>query len=329
MSVPSRFLREAPAGVRLVEVVELGLDAVDELVGERRRADPAGRRDAVLRLAGDESHHRGVAVDEVGDAGSLHLHDDALTRDEPGAVRLTDRRGREGLEVELGEGLLDRLVERGLDDLAHGVGVDRPHVRLQLRELGGQALGEQVGARRRDLAELHHHPAGVLDRETEAEGEVGGVDGVLAPVPDVDQVVVPRVTDQLTHPTDGGERVLGGADRMDQGAAQSVPGAVPGRTGDEIEHDRGRHRHDDPEEERHRDDDPEGLVLVDDHRGAHDATEPADDRDDGRPPTSEGDAEDPRAQPAHRRDPRDDEQDELQQAGPDLHVRPHPSCARA
>ncbi len=289
----------------------------------------ARRRDAVLRLTRDESHHRGVAVHEVGDAGPLHLHDDPLARDEGGPVRLADRCGGERLEVELGEGLLDRLVERGLDHGADRVGVDRPHVRLELRELAGEVVGEEVGARRRDLTELHHHPAGVLDRQAEAEREVRGVDRVLAPVPDVDQVVVPRVAHELAHATDGRERGLRGADRVDQRAADPVSGVDAGGPGDEVEHDRRRHRHDDTEEQRHRHDDPERLVPVDDHGGAHHPAEPADDRDDRRAPAPQGDAEDPGAQPAHRRDPRDDEQDELQQAGPDLHVRPHPSCATA
>ena len=68
----------------------------------------ARRFDPPLDEAGRHAEHRGVAVDDVLDAGALHLHHDVLAGLEHGAVGLADRRRRERLEVERRELLLDR-----------------------------------------------------------------------------------------------------------------------------------------------------------------------------------------------------------------------------
>ena len=102
------------------------------------------------------------------------------------------------------------------------------------------------------------------------------------------QVVVAGVADQLAHATDRRERVLRRADRVEQRAAEPVP--------------RARSRVErvmrsstiaagiatmTPKKSVIGTTTQRRLVLVDDQRRAQDAADPADDRDDGRPPPAE------------------------------------------
>ena len=74
-------------------------------------------------------------------------------------MRLADRGRGQRLSVEGGKRLLDGLAELAGEDLGDLVGWDRGHVRLQVRELGGERLGQQVAAGGGDLPELDEHPA--------------------------------------------------------------------------------------------------------------------------------------------------------------------------
>ena len=78
-----------------------------------------------------ETEHGGVAVHDVLDAGPLHLHHHPFARLQHRPVGLADRRGRQRLEVERRELLLDGGTELTLDDLPDLVGGDRAGRRLQ------------------------------------------------------------------------------------------------------------------------------------------------------------------------------------------------------
>ena len=109
--VVGAVLAQAHAGGRLAHVVELLLDAVDELLGEGAHADAPGRLDARLELAGGEAKDGPVAPHDVVDAGPLDLHDHAGPVVEHGAMGLADRGRRQRLELERREHLVDRLAE--------------------------------------------------------------------------------------------------------------------------------------------------------------------------------------------------------------------------
>ena len=281
-------------------------------------AHPARRVDPALRLARDEPHHRGVAVDQLADAGPLHLDDDGLAGGQHRAVGLADGRGRERLPLEARERGLDGFAEGRLDDLPHLVGVDRSDAGLEPGELVGQCGGEQVRARRRDLTELHHHPAGVLDREPQAQREVRRVDRVGRAVTHVEQVVAAGVAGELAHAADRGERQARRPDGVEDPAPGSPPAPRAGRAGDDVEDDRDRHRDHHAQEEAHRDELPVAGVAVEHERGDDDPAEPAHHGHDGGAPASEVDAEHPRRHPADRRDPRDDHEDELEDSTRDV-----------
>jgi hypothetical protein len=160
------------ADARLVLVVQLLFDTGDQLVGEGRQAHRARRLDASLELPGRQAEDCGIAGDHLVDARSLDLDHDPLAGGEDGAVGLTDGCRGERLPLERRERLLHRLAELVLDHPAHVVGVDGRDVGPQVRELARDDLGEDVGARRRDLPELHEHPARLLEHTSETPGEL-------------------------------------------------------------------------------------------------------------------------------------------------------------
>ena len=84
------------------------------------------------------------------------------------AVHLTDRRRRERLPVELREHRLDRGAELVFEELLDLGPVGRRDVVLQQPELVDHGRGQQVGPCRQDLAELHEHVPGVLERAPHA-----------------------------------------------------------------------------------------------------------------------------------------------------------------
>ena len=95
-----------------------------------------------------------------GDARVLHLDRDAAAVVQLRAVDLADRRGGERLLLELVEDVLERLLQVGLDDLAHVVERRLRRRVAQRGELGLEALldlGRQRAGvhERHDLADLH------------------------------------------------------------------------------------------------------------------------------------------------------------------------------
>jgi hypothetical protein len=79
-------------------------------------------------------------------------------------MHLGDRGGGDGLVVESGEQALDRLAQLGFDQRARpGAGKGRQTV-LQARQIGGDLLAQEIGARREELAELDEARPQLVER---------------------------------------------------------------------------------------------------------------------------------------------------------------------
>ena len=117
-----------------LEAAEAGLEALDP------GRDPGEEVDV--------AHHLAL------DAGPQDLDRDLLARGGDAEVHLGDRGRGDRPVVEAREQLGERPAELALDQLAGERAVERRQVVLQLREIGGELLAEQVGAGREALAEL-------------------------------------------------------------------------------------------------------------------------------------------------------------------------------
>ena len=168
-----------------------GFDAVVELLAQPRRELGDEILDLVLAAPGrarlddvaELLEHRQVDPHRLVDAGPLHLHHDVRPVGQLRPVHLADRRRRDRLPVEAAEHVAHRDVELLLEHLGDAVTRRRPHVVLQQAELGGRLRRDQVGAGAEHLAELHEHPAALLEREAQAphrRARRRGVDVVLA-----------------------------------------------------------------------------------------------------------------------------------------------------
>src|SRR6266540_3309192 len=166
--------------VELATEVELGAQALAELLEHLAGAETLPERRTPLREVGEQRQRREVAGDHALDARTLDLHHHRLPRVQPGAVRLADGRRGERLPVELGEDALDRAAELGLEyrpDLFDGISRDAI---LERAELGAYIRGKEVDAGRGDLTELDVDPAGALQHAAEAHAE--GIDLTLSAV---------------------------------------------------------------------------------------------------------------------------------------------------
>ena len=81
---------------------------------------------------------------------------------------LGDGSGCDRTVIELREQLIEGLAERVLDHLAGARGVERRQVVLQLRQVGGHLLAEQIRARGQALAELDEAGSKVLQGERQS-----------------------------------------------------------------------------------------------------------------------------------------------------------------
>ena len=131
---------------RLEAVVELLADLPRELVDEPARVDEVERVHALLHELRRLVEQRDVGLDLPWRARPLHLDGDLLAVREHRAVHLPDRRGGDGLALELEEEPLDRVAEV-LDD--HALGLlerERTHVVLEAAQLGDDVRRHDVRA---------------------------------------------------------------------------------------------------------------------------------------------------------------------------------------
>ena len=221
-----------------------------ELGEQLAGAQPLTERRAALRDVGEQRERGEVALDHVVDAGPLDLHDDRLAGAQAGAVRLADRRRGERLPVELGEHLVDRAAELGLEarpDLLDRLGRDPV---LQRRELVAHLGRDEVDAGRRDLAELHVDAAGLLEHAPQAHADGirrcarrcrrGGEERA--------EPLAARQAHQLAVAAQHRDPRL---HRPHRAGRDDEPGALAdgqrARAGEQVERDRHRHRRGDPD----------------------------------------------------------------------------------
>ena len=153
---------------RLAHQVELVEDGLLVFVARPRSAAAAGPRGVIAREPREHVHHLEVALDVRAHAGPQHLDDDLLPALERRRVHLGDRGRRERRLVEALEDLGDRPAVGALDDRARLGARERRHAVLQLRELVGDVLGQQVAPGRERLAELDEDRPQPLQREADA-----------------------------------------------------------------------------------------------------------------------------------------------------------------
>ena len=109
--------RKGGLHLRLAQVVAFLGEALPELPRDRLAIDRAGQRSQRR----EPRHTTQVVVEGARDVGVLDLHRDRLIVD-PSAVHLADGRGRDRLELEGTEALLERRPHRGFDRLPHRIG---------------------------------------------------------------------------------------------------------------------------------------------------------------------------------------------------------------
>ena len=149
--------REAALVLGLVLVVELLHHPLAKLLGDRLRVEPGRQR---LRQPDQHAGVSQVVLECLGDPRVLDLDRHPATVDQRRPVHLADRGRREGVGLELGEVLGDRLAVVGDDHLLDLGPGHRRGGGAQLRELllvdlgvfGGQKLGVDE---RGELAQLH------------------------------------------------------------------------------------------------------------------------------------------------------------------------------
>ena len=210
-------------GLRLELVVELLGEALADLLRHRLRVHARGHH---LRDTQDQAQVLKVGAHGARDARVLDLDRHAPAVVQPRPVHLADRGGRERLRLELGEHVLERLAQVGLEHLAHLLERHARRGVAQLGELLLQApvdLGRQRARvdERRHLADLHR---GALHLPEHVEDALGHLDltplgGLAAPLLRARQV-------------GGASRV--GARRLAAGEAADAGGAAQPPGGDRV-----------------------------------------------------------------------------------------------
>jgi hypothetical protein len=161
--------------LRLDAEVELLVQVRGEAIRERDRADLPGPGGPLLGGGGQPAQDAEVALDQPFDVRPLYLDDDLVTFAQAGAVHLRDRRRRQRAPVERREQPVGRLAQFTIDDREHLRRRQRLDVVLQTRQLERDRRGDQVGARRQQLAELDEDAARFLQGVAQRDAELTAV----------------------------------------------------------------------------------------------------------------------------------------------------------
>ncbi|MDQ1123239.1 hypothetical protein QE412_001812 [Microbacterium trichothecenolyticum] len=169
-----------PVGLGSIDEVEsradhpgvAGLDAIVQLLQERRREPPRDRLDAkvatdtgaCLGAVCEPADDVGIRLDLRAGGGALDFHHDGRPVEQMSAVHLGHRRGGQRDGIDVGVDLADRCAQVGLDDRADGVPRQRGGVGLQRGERAEVGLGNEIAASGEDLPQLHEADTGVVDR---------------------------------------------------------------------------------------------------------------------------------------------------------------------
>src|SRR5690606_18896870 len=152
-AVPPEMVAELSDVRCLLPEIQFLLDPHAELPDHVREcADVVVRREHVQDVEDTEGDVE-VEGDHLLDPGAQHLDGDLLTTD-PGAVDLTQARRRDGLDLEVLEGLLYGPAEFRLEDRSDRVERLGRHAVLQRADRREVRLGDDVGAGAEDLGEL-------------------------------------------------------------------------------------------------------------------------------------------------------------------------------
>ncbi len=169
-----------------------GLEAQIHLHGDRVRhglhhldgAQAPHARAGALGDGGQPEEQAQIARESFLDAGPQDLDRDLAPIGRHRHMHLRDRGGGHGLFVELREEGFQRPAEFARDDGARLGAGERRQTVLQLRQVGGDVLAQQVRAGRENLAELDKAGSEPLDRQRQA---LTGAQGGDAPRPPREQ----------------------------------------------------------------------------------------------------------------------------------------------
>ena len=166
--VSSEILGQLRGGGGLKPQIHLPPGPGGESVDRRDRPEPAEARLHPLQPHGDAGEEVEIARHPPLDARAQDLDRDLLAGAGHGEMDLGDRGGCDRAIIEFREQLIEGLTERVLDRPAGERAVERWQVVLQLRQVGGHLLAEQIRARGEALAELDEAGPKVLQRQREA-----------------------------------------------------------------------------------------------------------------------------------------------------------------
>src|ERR671934_148918 len=166
--------------------VELTLKRHGQVLDDGGQIDDPPKRFPALRLSGEQAQEPEVAHDLVARSGPLNLDDHAFTALERRLVHLADRPRRERDRIDRLEHVFPRDAElflHHLDDLGLR---QRGDIVLQRGELDDELVRQEIGPRRKDLAELRERRAELLERVPQAAGtdlgRVAAASGLAKPV---------------------------------------------------------------------------------------------------------------------------------------------------
>src|ERR671937_829745 len=166
--------------------VELTLKRHGQVLDDGGQIDDPPKRFPALRLSGEQAQEPEVAHDLVARSGPLNLDDHAFPALERRLVPLADRPRRERDRIDRLEHVFPRDAElflHHLDDLGLG---QRGDIVLQRGELDDELVRQEIGPRRKNLAELRERRAELLERVPQAAGtdlgRVAAASGLAKPV---------------------------------------------------------------------------------------------------------------------------------------------------
>ena len=152
--------------------VELLHDRLGEQFDQRRWVGQRSDGDPADEVRCQPGHHPQVLAHQSGDAGSLDLDHDLLSRVQRCRVDLGDRGRGERRAVEGGEHALERNAEVFFDHRADGVEWLGRHLIAALLELLHELRRKDAFATRDDLAELDVGRSEPLGRSPKTNGDV-------------------------------------------------------------------------------------------------------------------------------------------------------------
>ena len=151
----------------LAREVELVAQGLLELAHHFARPQPLAVRPELLHEQRAGVQQRDVLLDHLRDVGPQHLDRDRRSVGQLGEVHLRHRRARDRRPVERPEHGVHRLPVQPREFREHLFRRERRHAVLQLGELVGDVLRQQVAPGRQHLPELDEDRPEVLEREAQ------------------------------------------------------------------------------------------------------------------------------------------------------------------